>query len=559
MVKRLLQFFNSEIKGLHEAAYLLAFFAILSQILALGRDKLLAYFFGASHTLDIYYAAFRIPDLIFVTIASVVSASVLVPFFIERREKDADQGKKFIDDVFSVFFISMVVVSAISFFLVPIVLPILLPGFKFDANFGELVSATRMLLLSPFFLGLSNFFSSITQMQRRFLVYAISPLLYNVGIIIGIVLLYPMFGLQGLFAGVILGAIMHMGIQIPFIIQKRMFPKLLFSINWNSIWKVIKLSLPRTITLSANQLASFFLIALASIMAGGSISVFTLAFNLQSVPLTIIGVSYSSAVFPTLAGFFVRGDRNAFLNQMAVSARHIIFWSAPIIVLFVILRAQIVRVIYGAGNFDWSDTRLTAAVLALFTLSVAGQSLILLFVRAYYAEGATRRPLVINVISALSIMALGYGLTKLFFASPTFQYILEDMFRVSGQNGTSVLVLPLAYSLGVLLNTVFHWWMFERDYPGFTKHVSKTLFQSAAAALIMGVATYEALNIFDKIFSLSKISGVFLQGFCAGIIGIVVCIAVLLILKNAEIREVWQTLHHKFWKEKVIVPDTEHL
>lgn len=559
MVKRLLQFFNSEIKGLHEAAYLLAFFAILSQILALGRDKLLAYFFGASHTLDIYYAAFRIPDLIFVTIASVVSASVLVPFFIERREKDADQGKKFIDDVFSVFFISMVVVSAISFFLVPIVLPILLPGFKFDANFGELVSATRMLLLSPFFLGLSNFFSSITQMQRRFLVYAISPLLYNVGIIIGIVLLYPMFGLQGLFAGVILGAIMHMGIQIPFIIQKRMFPKLLFSINWNSIWKVIKLSLPRTITLSANQLASFFLIALASIMAGGSISVFTLAFNLQSVPLTIIGVSYSSAVFPTLAGFFVRGDRNAFLNQMAVSARHIIFWSAPIIVLFVILRAQIVRVIYGAGNFDWSDTRLTAAVLALFTLSVAGQSLILLFVRAYYAEGATRRPLVINVISALSIMALGYGLTKLFFASPTFQYILEDMFRVSGQNGTSVLVLPLAYSLGVLLNTVFHWWMFERDYPGFTKHVSKTLFQSAAAALIMGVATYEALNIFDKIFSLSKISGVFLQGFCAGIIGIIVCIAVLLILKNAEIREVWQTLHHKFWKEKVIVPDTEHL
>lgn len=559
MVKRLLQFFNSEIKGLHEAAYLLAFFAILSQILALGRDKLLAYFFGASHTLDIYYAAFRIPDLIFVTIASVVSASVLVPFFIERREKDADQGKKFIDDVFSVFFISMVVVSAISFFLVPIVLPILLPGFKFDANFGELVSATRMLLLSPFFLGLSNFFSSITQMQRRFLVYAISPLLYNVGIIIGIVLLYPMFGLQGLFAGVILGAIMHMGIQIPFIIQKRMFPKLLFYINWNSIWKVIKLSLPRTITLSANQLASFFLIALASIMAGGSISVFTLAFNLQSVPLTIIGVSYSSAVFPTLAGFFVRGDRNAFLNQMAVSARHIIFWSAPIIVLFVILRAQIVRVIYGAGNFDWSDTRLTAAVLALFTLSVAGQSLILLFVRAYYAEGATRRPLVINVISALSIMALGYGLTKLFFASPTFQYILEDMFRVSGQNGTSVLVLPLAYSLGVLLNTVFHWWMFERDYPGFTKHVSKTLFQSAAAALIMGVATYEALNIFDKIFSLSKISGVFLQGFCAGIIGIIVCIAVLLILKNAEIREVWQTLHHKFWKEKVIVPDTEHL
>lgn len=559
MVKRIITLFNMEIKGLHEAAYLLALFAFLSQVLALVRDKLLAYSFGAGHDLDLYYAAFRIPDLIFVTIASVVSASVLVPFFIERTSKDSDGGRGFIDSVFSAFFFAIIVVSVIAFFLVPYILPILLPGFKNDASFVELVSATRLMLLSPLFLGISNFLSSITQMHRRFLVYALSPLLYNIGIIFGILVLYPMFGLQGLVAGVIIGAFLHMALQIPFIMQKRMMPRIKVVVNWESIRRVVTLSLPRTLTLSANQLSSFFLVALASLMAGGSISIFNLAYNLQSVPLTIIGVSYSSAVFPTLSKFFVSGEREKFLNQMVISARHIIFWSAPITVLFVVLRAQIVRVIYGAGNFDWSDTRLTAAVLALFVLSVAGQSLILLFVRAYYAEGATRRPLLINVISALLIVALGYTLDKLFFAIPIFRYFFESILRVSGQTGTSVLVLPLAYSIGVIINAIMHWVMFERDYPGFSKNIWRNLFQSVSASIIMGYIMYLALNVFDDIFGLTTSLGVFLQGFYAGIIGIIVFILLLLVMKNAEIREVWSTLHHKFWKAKVVVPDTEHL
>ena len=562
MVRKIMTIFGREIKGLHEAAYLLAFFALLSQILALVRDKLLAYTFGASHTLDIYYAAFRLPDLIFVTIASVVSASVLVPFFIERYSSDEDHGKAFIDNVFSAFFFAMVVASVIAYILVPYALPILLPGFKHDESLPELITATRILLLSPFFLGISNFFSSVTQMHRRFLIYALSPLLYNMGIIVGIIVLYPIFGLNGLIGGVVLGALLHMIIQAPFIFHEKMFPRLRMlnpRVMWTDLSRVVRLSLPRTLTLSSNQLASFFLVALASLMSGGSISIFNLAYNLQSVPLTIVGVSYSSAVFPTLSKFFVKGDRAQFLGQMVISARHIIFWSAPISVLFIVLRAQIVRVIYGAGHFTWSDTRLTAAVLAIFTVSVLGQGLILLFVRAYYAEGATQRPLLINVLSGVIIVVLGYVLTKLFFAEPIFRYFLEALLRVTGQAGTSVLVLPLAYSIGTIINTILHWAMFERDYPGFTRQVWNNLFQSVAASLIMGLATYESLNVFDKVFSLSKISGVFLQGFCAGIIGIIVGILVLIALRNAEIAEVWKALHSKIWKAKIVVPEAEHL
>lgn len=550
---------NQEIRGLHEAAYLLAFFALLSQILALVRDKLLAYNFGAGVTLDVYYSAFRIPDLIFVSIASLVSASVLVPFFIDRHKNDKDHGQKFIDSVFSAFFFLIVAVSVVMYFLIPDLTKLLLPGFANSKYLDELIFASRVLLLSPIFLGISNFISSITQMHKRFLIYALSPIVYNLGIIIGIIFLYPLLGINGLIYGVVIGAFMHLMIQVPFIINKGVFPHIKFNIDWSSIKRVVLVSLPRTLTLSSNQLASFFLVSLASLMSGGSISIFNLAINLQSVPMTIIGMSYSSAVFPTLSKFFVEKRRDEFLKQMIDSARHIVFWSMPIMIQFIVLRAQIVRTIYGAGNFDWADTRLTAAALAVFVVSIIGQSLILLFVRAYYAEGKTKKPLIINITSGMLIVVLGYGLTKAFFAFPVFRFFIEDLLKVSGQVGTSVLILPLAYSIGVLFNTYMHWYMFEKDYKGFTKPVMVTLFQSFASSVIMGYITFLSLRFFNIFFPLTKAWNVFFQGFFAGIVGILIGIIVLILLKNREIKEVWATLHHKFWKSNVVVPDQETL
>ncbi len=559
MVKKWFSVIGREIRGLHEAAYLLAGFALLSQILALVRDKLLAYSFGAGHALDVYYAAFRIPDLIFVSVGSLVSASVLLPFFIERFEKGTEVGKKFSDSVFTVFFSLMVISSAVAYVLVPYIIPLLLPGFADDPSLHDLIVSSRIMLLSPFFLGLSNLFSSVTQMHRRFLVYAASPLFYNVSIIVGVVALYPLFGVSGLAIGVALGAFLHMAIQIPFMMQTRLLPRFEANIDWKQIKKVIMLSLPRTVTMSANQLSTFFLTALASLMSKGSIAVFNLSFNLQSVPLTIIGASYSSAVFPDLAKLYVQGNRKEFLQKMISAARHIIFWSTPVMVLFIVLRAQIVRTILGAGAFDWADTRLTAASLAIFMISVIGQSLIVLFVRAFYAEGKTTSPLIINVVSALVIVVLGYILTKAFFAYPVFRYFIEDLLKVSGQVGTSSLVLALAYSLGVILNTVLHWWMFERKFAGFSRPVFSTLFHSFSASVIMGYTAFLGLRLFAGIFPLTKVWGVFLQGFSAGIVGIIIGIVILGMLKNKELEEVWRALHSKIWKAKVPPAEVEHM
>jgi len=330
MVRRVLEILGSEIKGLHQAAYLLGAFALMSQVLGLIRDRLLAHSFGASLGLDIYYAAFRIPDFIFVAVASVVSIFVIVPFLVDKIDRSKIEGVEFINNIFSFFFIMIIIVSVAAFFLVPFFSKFLFPGFSGE-SLETLIKLTRVLLLSPVLLGLSNLFSSITQVYKKFFVYSVSPLLYNLGIILGILFFYPSFGLLGLGFGVILGALLHLAIQLPVILRTGFFPSFRLNLDLREIIDIVKISLPRTITLSLSSITILVLISFASVLGEGSISVFSFSFNLQSVPLSIIGVSYSVAAFPTLARFFSSGEKKEFAEHIVVATRHIIFWSIPAI------------------------------------------------------------------------------------------------------------------------------------------------------------------------------------------------------------------------------------
>ncbi|MFC1623512.1 murein biosynthesis integral membrane protein MurJ [Patescibacteria group bacterium] len=560
MVKNIIKLLNREISGLHEAAYLLGGFALLSHLLALLRDRSLAHFFGAGEMLDIYYASFRIPDFIFITVASIVSISVLIPFLAEResKERNGSSEEEFINSIFTSFFLFIVVVSGAVFFFIPFIIGRVFPGFD-ESAITETISMTRILLLSPILLGLSNLFASIIQLNKKFLVFAMSPILYNLGIIFGIFFFYPMFGLKGLVFGVVLGALLHLLIQVPVAFEIGLVPKFTTKINFKDVKKVALLSFPRTLTMSANQIAFFFLVGLASSIGAGAISVFNLSFNLQSVPMSIIGVSYSVAAFPTLAKLFSKGETDKFLAQIISAARHIIFWSFPALVMFIVLRAQIVRTVLGTGEFDWSDTRLTAACLALFAFSVVAQSLILLFVRGYYAMGNTKKPLLINVISSLSIIFFSFALIWMFKNIDLFKYFIESMFRVEGIGSTSVLMLALGYSLGVVLNASVLTVMFQKEFKGFVSSIAKTFWNSLSASIVMGFASYKALGFFGGFLDLDTVAGIFLQGLFAGLFGILVGIIVLMLLKNGEIKEIRNALNRRIWKSGVVIPEKREL
>jgi putative peptidoglycan lipid II flippase len=553
MVKSFLKYINKEVNGLHQAAYLLAIFAISSQLLALIRDRLLASHFGAGHELDLYYAAFRIPDFIFITVGSMVSVSVLIPFLVEKMKAGHEEGKKFIGNIFTFFFLLIIITSVIAFFFIPTINKLLFTGFS-AADLVIVNNLSRILLLSPIFLGISNIFGTLTQTYKRFLIYSLSPILYNIGIILGIIFLYPAFGLSGLVLGVVLGALMHFLIQVPFIVENNLFPRPCLKFNFEEIKKVLVVSVPRTFTLGSDNISAIFLLSFASSMTAGSIAVFNLSYNLQSVLLSIIGVSYSLAAFPMLVRYRSDGERNKFIEQTVVSAQHIIFWSIPCAILFITLRAQIVRTILGAGVFNWFQTRLTAAALAIFVASIIFQNLTLLFVRAYYAVGNTKKPFIAKFINALTTVVLGFVFMILFKNYPPFRNLLENLLRIQDVPGTIVLVLPLGWSVGEVLNNLALWFVFEKDFKGFSLPVLKTTAQVLVSSLSMGIVSYFSLNLFSFVFNMNTTFGVFMQGFVSGIFGIIVGVIVLVLMKNKELAEVYSTLRGKISKVKIFTP-----
>ena len=559
-MEKILRIFTKESGSVNQAALLLGCLTLLSQILALFRDRSIAHFIGPSPSLDAYYAAFRVPDLIFICIASLASITVIIPFIVAKMdgEKVTNEARKYLNDIFTVFFVLMVLIALFAFFLMPHLVFFIAPGFT-PLYQAKVILLSRIMLLSPILMGLSNLFGTVTQLFHKFFIYSLSPIFYNFGIIIGVIFLYPIFGISGLALGVALGALMHFGVQALASHSCGFTPKFSLSINFADIKHAALTSLPRTLGLAFNNIALICIIALASFLKSGSISVFNFSFNLQSVPLNIIGISYAVAAFPTLAKSFGSGKKEEFKKHLKGAARAIVFWSLPVIFLFIMLRAQIVRVILGSGSFSWDNTRLVAACLAIFSLSILAQGMITLLSRSYYATGNTKRPLIVNFSCSILIVILSYVFIRLFENVPLFHYFMESLLKVNDIAGTEVLMLPLAYSIGTILNFILHWVFVKKDFMPNESFITKTFFQSLGASFFLGLVSYLSLNILSPVFGTTTFWGVFLQGFISGILGIIAAIVVLYMLKNEELKELTKTLTTKFWRAKVIAPSQEGL
>lgn len=549
MVRKLINLLSSSVTGLHAAAYIIAIFSLVSQLLGLARDRILAHLFGASATLDVYYAAFRIPDFLFASIASIVSLFVIIPFLSERLERGGVvDARSFLSQITTFFAGFIVIASAILWYFAPELGSMLYPGFG-TVEQAQFVSLTRILLFSPLLLGLSNILSSVTQIAGKFFVYALSPVLYNLGIIIGVVFLYPHMGLAGIGWGVVLGAALHALVQVPTVLREGLLPRPAIIREWRSIFSVVGASLPRTTTLAMNQLVLLVLVGFASTLSEGSVTVFTFASNIAMAPLALIGVSYSVAAFPVLSKLFSSGNKDAFIAQLLTALRHIMFWSLPAMAVIIVLRAHIVRTLLGSGAFDWSATRLTAAVLALLMASLVAHSIMLLFVRGYYAAGKTARPLIITTVSSLLTIALVWGSVALAQAFPTTRYFVEALLRITDVPGTEVILIAFAYSAGLIINAAIFWMLFRRDFGGhIPAGVTRSFWQSAAASILAGAAAYAVLRLTESVFDLSQAFDVFFQGAVAGVAALGVWMLILMALKNPEFTELAQTLHTRFWK-----------
>src|SRR3989344_3501850 len=544
MMRETLRFLASPVRGLQAAVYVLAAYALLSSLLALVRDRLFAHTFGAGTELDLYYAAFRIPDFLFVMTGSLVSVYILIPELLRRSY---DKQKDYIDTVVLGFSVLAIVLSSIAAFLAPSLLEMLFPRFVALGHLPTLTVLTRIMLLQPILLGLSNILASITQTRGRYALYAASPLLYNLGIVFGLLALYPYFGIAGIAWGVVLGASLHLGVQLPSIVGEGFFRSLPRLRESSALLQTAATSIPRALTLSMNQVTFTGLTALASGLSAGSIAVYIFGFNLMSVPLSVIGASYSVAAFPTLASALAEGRTREFIEYVSTAARYILFWSLPAIGLIIVLRAHIVRVVLGSGSFDWADTRLTAAVFALLGISLASQALMLLLARAYYAAGRTFVPFFIAIASTALTMYLALLLTGQFADADMLSFV-ERVMRLEDVPGSAIVALPIAFSLvsiAAVIALIIH---FEQRFGGFFSLIKVSLMQTVLAGTGAALAAYATLVVVGPLTLSSTLASVFLRGLAGGIAGIAAAVLVYALLRNREYEETVAAIHGRLWR-----------
>ncbi|MDD2766241.1 MAG: murein biosynthesis integral membrane protein MurJ [Candidatus Moranbacteria bacterium] len=478
-------------KTVGSAALLIALAGIVSRILGFFRDRILASQFGAGDVLDAYYAAFRIPDLLYSLLVLGALSAAFIPVFTELvAEKKQEEAWRLTSGVLQLLFLVLGSLSLLGIIFAPMLIPLITPGFSREKT-DIVILLTRVMLLSPIFLSVSAVFGSVLVSFKQFVAYSLAPIFYNVGIIIGAVLFVPFFGPVGLAWGVVMGSMLHMTIQYPSLKKSGFRFVLQPFIFWRdpTVRKVVRLMIPRSLGLAVSQMSLFTMTIFASTLASGSLAVFTLANNIQSVPLGLFGIAFSVAVFPSLAFFSAKKKEKDFFVILSQTSTRILFFVVPISMFMVLFRAQFVRVILGAGQFDWEDTILTFETLEILALSLFAQSLIPLFARAFFALQDTKTPFYIALVSA------GVQIALIPFFLPAY----------------SVLALALAFSLSNVLNVILLY-LFLRSKLTFWNDrefflpIIKIIFATLGAGIIAQISksvfalTIDELDTFAKVF-----------------------------------------------------------
>lgn len=488
----MLGFFSAPAKTVAGAALVLAIFAVLSRLLGLFRDRLLASTFGAGDTLDIYYASFRVPDFLYSLLILGAISAAFIPIITEVFEKESSRKAwKITSDLLFVVGSAIITLSILGAIFMPYLAALIAPGFTGEKK--ELfIELSRIMFLSPVFLGLSAVFGGILVSRRCFFAYSIAPILYNCGIILGVLFFVPKFGIAGLAWGVVSGAAAHCLAQ--FIFAKRQGWTLvipgadIFKDPYNR--RIGRLMVPQTLSMATNQLNFFVITIFASFLATGSIAVYNFANNLQSIALGLFGVSFGIAVFPKLSTQAARKEWGDFSRTVQKTALRVLYFVVPISIFLIILRAQIVRVVLGSGDFGWQDTEMTFQVLAILSASLFAQSLLPLLSRSFYSFQDTSTPLIISLMSQIVNITLA-----LFLYKPFGIYGLAAAFSAASIFNAMALSISLFRRLDRI-----------RETP-----ILADFGKICAAAMFAGIAAQLAKTVVGSFVDLNTFAEVFLQ------------------------------------------------
>lgn len=503
------------------AASIITGASLLSALLGLLRNRLLISSFFATESLkaqlDAYWVAFRIPELVFQLLVIGAMSAAFIPVYSKYKEKDETDANNMaatmLNLVLLIFFVLSIVIyiNAETF-----------NGMITSANFSAqqvalAASLTRVMLIAQMFFAVSNFMTGVIQANQRFFLPAISPLAYNLGIILGIVFLTPYLGIYGPAWGVVLGALLHVAIQIPQAWSLGFRLKPIFQIRHPGVKEMMKMIPPRTLAISIDQIELFASVYFTTGLQAGSLTMLNLAQQLMSAPTRIFSVPIGQASLPFLSKEAAKNKMEEFRRTLSQTLNQVLFLAFPAGVLVLVLRIPLVRLAYGAAEFPWSATLLTGKLVAIFALAIFAYGGIHVLVRAFYALHDTKTPFLVAlgcVMLSTTIMGLNAGLFH-----------------------GGVLGIGLALSLSALTQFIILFGLMCLRYQAIDlKMVGQSQIKVATASAIMGFSLWLPMRLLDKlVFDTTRTIPLIGLTMVVGLIGLIVYLGLASLLKIPEL------------------------
>ena len=450
---------------------------MISRLLGLVRDRLLVAHFGIGAQLDAYNAAFRLPEMLFTLLVSGAFAVAFIPVLSGYLHNDEEEEAwRVTASLLNILVLATAVGGVVMAIFASPLTTILTPGFD-PTRHAMAVNLTRIMLITPVFFAISSVLGSVQQSFNRFIIFALAGVFYNLGIIFGIIFWSGNSGIYGVAWGVVMGVILQAALQLVGLYGLGFKWRPMLGIRLKGVRRTIVLMIPRSIDQGIDQINYGVETIIASILAPGSITAFTLANNLKNVPLVLIGTSLTTASFPRMAARAAAGAKEHLIEGYVKTARLILFLSIPAVVFMVLGRGYIVRLLYGFGNAD------TANTLGWFAGTIIFASLYQLVARLYYSYQDTKTPLFVSIVSISINIALSYILSRKY-----------------GVVGLAIAASIVAFLETVVLMTILH---FREGNFGEREIIRGGVVMGGAGVLMAGVLYY-LINVYVPLYAADR-------------------------------------------------------
>ena len=521
----------------------------LAKVISLLQTLIIAQAFGVGRELDAYVAANRIPELIVILISGGALTHAFIPVFsgfITKGDLDAawNLSSHLINSIFSL----ALIISGLVFLLTPwLVSNVVAPGFD-AATALNTVEMMRILLLSTIIFAVSGIFSGILNSHQHFLLPALAPIVFDLGILFGVLFLMPRFGVHGIAAGAVIGAALHLSVQIPGLVRYKMRWRLELGLNNPQLWRVIRLMLPRIGGLGVFSLNFLVMNNIASRLGVGSVSALDWGWRLMQIPQTLIGTAMGIVIFPTLAALSEMNDLAGKRGTMTGALRFILISSIPSAIGLIVLGRPLIGLLE-RGAFDASASILVYSTLTMFTLGLIVHSALEVIARSFYADKDTLTPLfaalggaLINFVFALMLSDVRTvdASSLLNSAARTLPFLgyQPEIGNVSG--------LALANSLGVMFEVLSLLYILRRRWRGIQEDVlAATVIKTLTASLVMAASIVAVDMLWIGVVAGNGLTLTIARLAVEGVVGLLVFLIVARMLRMQELDEFWAIIRRR--------------